>query len=128
MAKIEGVCREIMDKADWISISTEGADGPHVAATWGDYVRKIGFVNDETILVPLFGFRTTERNLLSDDRIELLCATKLVPSTFSLGRGCRIRGKGHIETSGERFAATKEAFSWARGVLVVKVEETHVQL
>jgi hypothetical protein len=128
MAKIEGVCREIMDKADWISISTEGADGPHVAATWGDYVRKLGFVNDETILVPLFGFRATERNLLSDDRIELLCATKLVPSTFSLGRGCRIRGKGHVETSGERFDAVKKAFSWARGVLVVMVEETHVQL
>jgi hypothetical protein len=128
MAKIEGICKEIMDKADWISISTEGVDGPHVAATWGDYVRKLGFVNYETIMVPLSGFRTTERNLLSDDRIELLCATKLVPSAFSLGRGCRIRGKGHVETSGERFAAVKEAFSWARGVLVVKVEETHVQL
>jgi len=128
MAKIEGVCREILDKTEWISVSTVGADGPHVAATWGDYVRKLGFVNNDTILVPLFGFKKTESNLFSDDRIELLCATKLVPSAISLGRGCRIRGKGHVETMGRHFSAAKAAFSWARGVLVVKVEETQVQL
>jgi hypothetical protein len=128
MAKIEGVCKEIMEKTDWISVSTAGTDGPHVAATWGDYVRKLGFPNDETIIVPLFGFKTTERNLLSDDRVELLGATKLVPSAISLGRGCRIRGKGHVEISGKHFSAAKEAFSWARGVLVVKIEEVHVQL
>jgi hypothetical protein len=128
LAKIEGVCREVLEKADWISVSTAGADGPHVAATWGDYVRKLGLGNGETLLIPLFGFKTTERNLLADNRVELLCATKLVPSAISLGRGCRIRGKGHVETSGARFAAAKEAFSWARGVLVVTVEETHVQL
>jgi hypothetical protein len=113
---------------DWISIATAGPDGPHLAATWGDYVRKLGLVNDEMILVPVYGFRTSERNLLVDNRIELLCATKLVPSVQSLGRGFRIKGKGHIETSGVRFAATKAAFSWARGVLVVTVEETHLQL
>jgi hypothetical protein len=128
MSKIEGKCKEIMDKADWIAIATAGADGPHLAATWGDYVRKIGLVNDELVLVPMGGFRATERNLTADNRIELLFATKLVPSAQSLGRGCRIRGKGHVETSGERFDAVKKAFSWARGVLVVTVEETRVQL
>jgi len=128
MAKIEGKCKEIMDKADWIAIATAGTDGPHLAATWGDYVRKIGLVNDELVLVPMGGFRATERNLTADNRIELLFATKLVPSAQSLGRGCRIRGKGHVETSGEHFDAVKNAFSWARGVLVVTVEETHVQL
>ena len=128
MAKIEGKCREIWDKMDWISIATTGLEGPHLAATWGDYVRKLGLVNDEMILVPVYGFRTSERNLLADNRIELLCATKLVPSAQSLGRGFRIRGKGRIETSGERFTAAKAAFSWARAVLVVTVEETHLQL
>jgi len=128
MSKIEGKCNEIMDKADWIAIATAGADGPHLAATWGDYVRKIGLVNDELVLVPMGGFRATERNLTADNRIELLFATKLVPSAQSLGRGCRIRGKGHVETSGEHFDTVKKTFSWARGVLVVTVEETHVQL
>jgi hypothetical protein len=128
MAKIEGVCKEVLEKADWISVSTAGADGPHVAATWGDYIRKLGFPNDETILVPVSGFNTTQRNLALDNRIELLCATKLVPSVISLGRGCRIKGNGHVETSGPHFDAAKAAFSWARAVLVVKVEETHLQL
>jgi hypothetical protein len=128
MAKIEGVCKEIISKADWIAVATAGADGPHLAATWGDYVRKIGLVNDEMVLVPMYGFRVTERNLSADNRIELIFASKLVPSAQSLGRGCRIKGKGRIETSGERFEAAKKAFSWARGVLVVTIEETHVQL
>ena len=128
MAKIEGVCKEIMEKADWISIATAGVDGPHLAATWGDYIRKINTSNDETVMVPVGGFQTTQRNLFSDNRIELLCATKLVRSTQSLGRGCRIRGRGHVETAGELFNSVKKVFPWARGVLVVKVEETHIQL
>ena len=128
MAKIEGVYKEIMDKADWIAVATAGVDGPHLAATWGDYVKKIGHVNDEMVLVPMGSFRATERNLLADNRVELLFASKLVPSAQSLGRGCRIRGKGSVETSGERFDAVKKAFPWARGVLVVTVEETQVQI
>jgi hypothetical protein len=128
MAKIEGASKEILEKADYIAIATAGTEGPHLAATWGDYIKKIGFANDEMVLVPMYGFRTTERNLKADSRVELIFASKLVKSAQSLGRGCRIRGKGHVETSGERFDATKKAFSWARGVLVVTVEETQVQL
>ena len=83
MAKIEGKCKEIMDKADWIAIATAGTHGPHLAATWGDYVRKIGLVNDELVLVPMGGFRATERNLTVTTG-SVLFATKFVPSAQSL--------------------------------------------
>ena len=128
MARIGKTCREVIDKAEWIAIATSGFDGPHLAATWGEYVRALGTVNDEVLLVPVGGYRQTERNLAADNRIELLCGTRLVQGIHSPGKGCRIRGRGHIRTSGEQFEATRRKFPWARGVLVVKVEEVSEQL
>ena len=128
MARIEKTCREVIDQAEWIAIATAGVDGPHLAATWGEYVRALGIVNDEVLLVPVGGYLQTERNLAADNRIELLCGTRLVQGTGGPGKGCRIRGRGHIQTSGEQFEATRCKFPWARGVLVVTVEEVSEQL
>jgi len=128
MSKIEGICREVIDKAEWIAIATSGAEGAHLAGTWGEYVRALRKVNDEILLVPVGGYRTTERNLVPENRIELLCATKRVQGAHGPGKGCWIRGTGEIKTSGNRFTAAKTKFPWARGVLVVKVEEVSSQL
>ncbi len=128
MTKIEGACREVINKAEWVAIATSGADGAHLAGTWGEYIRTLGVENDEIILVPVGGYRTTERNLSSDNRIELLCATKQVQGANGPGKGCRIRGTGRIQTTGDRFAAAKKKFPWARGVLVVTVDEASSQL
>jgi Pyridoxamine 5'-phosphate oxidase len=128
MSKIEIACREVIEKAEWVAIATSGPEGPHLAATWGEYIRGLGIENDEILIAPVGGYRTTERNLLSDNRIELLCATKQVKGAHGPGKGCRIRGTGQIQTSGDRFAAAKKKFPWARGVLVVKVDEAGPQL
>ena len=128
MSKIEGVCREVIDKAEWIAIATSGAAGAHLAGTWGEYIRSLCVEKEEIILIPVGGYRTTEQNLVSDNRIELLCATKQVQGAHGPGKGCRIRGTGQIQTSGDRFASAKKKFPWARGVLVVKVEEVSAQL
>ncbi len=128
MLKIAGACREVIDKAEWVAIATSGTEGAHLAATWGDYVRSLGVEDGEIVLVPVGGYRTTERNLASDNRIELLCATRDVAGAGGPGKGCRIRGTGRVETSGDRFTAAKKKFPWARGVLVVKVEEAASQL
>ncbi|MCX6543221.1 MAG: hypothetical protein NTV05_02265 [Acidobacteria bacterium] len=42
-----------------MAIATTGPDGPHLAATWGDYVRALG-VPDNVILIPAGGLQTTE--------------------------------------------------------------------
>ncbi len=128
MAKIENVCREVINKSEWVAIATAGVAGAHLAGTWGEFVRTLGVENDEVILVPVGGYRITEKNLSMDNRIELLCATRQVQGNNGPGKGCRIRGTGRIETSGDRFAAAKKKFPWARGVLVVKAEEVSAQL
>ena len=100
MDKIEGKCREVFDKAEWVAIATAGKDGPHLVATWGDYIRVLG-TKDDKILVPVAGYQITEKNLTNDNRIEILCATRQVHGAHGPGKGCRIRGTWQIQTSGE---------------------------
>ncbi len=96
MSKIEGICREVIDKAEWVAIATSGAEGPHIAGTWGEYIRALGVENDAILLVPVGGYQTAERNLASDNRMELLCDTKQVQGARGPEKGCRIRGTGRI--------------------------------
>jgi len=128
MAKIEKKCKEVLDKAEWIAIATVGADGPHLAGTWGEYVKALGMVNDDTLFVPIGGYLKTEDNLEMNSRIELLCGTRQVQGNHGPGKGCRIRGTGQIQKYGEKFEAVKKLFPWARGVLVIKAEEVYEQL
>ncbi len=126
--KIEGKCKEVLEKAEWVAIATAGKEGPHLAGTWGDYIRSLGISDDGILLVPVGGYRTTERNLGSDAHIELLIATRQVQGANGPGKGCRIRGTGRILAAGDQFEKTKKIFSWARAVLVVKADEVSAQL
>ena len=128
MVKIEKKCKEVLDKTEWIAIATVGTDGPHLAGTWGEYIRVLGSINDNTLLVPVGGYRKTEENLKTDSRIELLCGTRQVEGIHGPGKGCRISGTGRIQITGVRFEAVKKIFPWARGVLVIKAEEVYEQL
>lgn len=31
---IEGACREVIEKSEWLAIATAGPGGPHTAACW----------------------------------------------------------------------------------------------
>ncbi|MCE8425107.1 MAG: hypothetical protein J5U17_04955 [Candidatus Methanoperedens sp.] len=41
MVKIEGKYKEVIDKTEWVAIATCGENGPHMVATWRDYVRAL---------------------------------------------------------------------------------------
>jgi len=128
MPQIEGICREVIDKTEWIAIATAGPDGPHVVATWGDYVRALG-VEAERLTIPVGGMHRTEANLRRDNRVELLCGTRQVLGTGGRpGRGCRIAGEVEFHVSGPCFDAVKAKFPWARAAMVVQVREVSLQL
>jgi hypothetical protein len=127
MAKIEGACREACEATEFVAIVTNGDDGPHVVGNWGDYMRKLG-VRDDLIVLPAGRYHKTEQNLRKDNRIQLMVASKAVQGTRSPGQGCLISGTGEIVFSGEAFDAVKAKFPWARGALVIKVQEAITQL
>ncbi|MCC6580802.1 MAG: pyridoxamine 5'-phosphate oxidase family protein [Phycisphaeraceae bacterium] len=127
MTTIEGICREVIEKTEWIAIATTGPDGPHVVATWGDYVRTLGIDND-TVLIPVGLMHRTERNLTRDSRVELLCGTRQVVGAHGPGKGCSIIGQAQLQSSGPAFDSAKARFPWARAVLVVKAEKVEPQL
>jgi len=54
MANMDAAIREVIDKSEWVAIATVGPDGPHLAATWGDYVRALG-VKDDVVVIPAGG-------------------------------------------------------------------------
>ena len=127
MLTLEGEIRAVIDRSEWVAVATTGPAGPHLAATWGDYVRALG-VQDDVILIPAGGMQTTEANLAADPRIELLFASREVKGPGGRGQGCRLRGRGEFEASGPRAEAVRARYPWARGALVVRVEDAIAQL
>lgn len=127
MEKIAGICKEVVEKSEWVSIATAGPEGPHLAATWGDYIRKLG-ISDNLILIPAGFLHKTEANLKHNPRVELLFATRQVQGNHGPGRGCLVTGTGALQTTGLAAAKVKAQFPWARGVLIVTIESAVTQL
>ncbi len=119
--------RAVIDRSEWVAIATVGPDGPHLAGTWGDYVRVLGVAPDR-VVIPAGGLRRTEANLANDHRIELLFASRQVQGSNGPGQGCVLRGRGELQTAGPAMDAVRQRFRWARAALVVHVEQASTQL
>ena len=127
MTKIEGNCRDVCEATEFVTIVTTGDDGPHVVGNWGDYMRALG-IGADTIVLPAGRYRQTEQNLRKNNRVQLLVASRKVQGTRSPGQGYLIVGTAEIVSSGEIADAVKAKFPWARGALVIHVEEVTAQL
>jgi hypothetical protein len=127
MTKIEGVCRDVCDATEFVTIVTTGEDGPHVVGNWGEYMRVLG-IKENMIVFPAGRYQQTEKNLRKNIRVQLLVASKKVQGTHSAGQGCLIIGTGEILNSGDIVNAVKAKFPWARGAMVIHVEDVKTQL
>lgn len=128
MAWNEGACKEVMEKTEWVAIVTQGKAGPHLVATWGNYLRIRKRDDLELIVIPVGHYYKTEANLKNNQNIQLLIASRQVKGSYGLGQGFLLQGSGEILTDGEFFLDIKKQFSWARGALVIKVKEAKAQL
>jgi predicted pyridoxine 5'-phosphate oxidase superfamily flavin-nucleotide-binding protein len=127
MARIEGNCRAVLEATEFVTIVTSGDDGPHVVGNWGDYLRAAG-IGADTIVLPAGHYRQTEQNLRNDNRVQLLVASRKVQGARGLGQGYLIVGTAEIVATGEIADAVKAKFPWARGALVIHVEDVTAQL
>lgn len=127
MTKIEGVCRDVCEATEFVTIVTMGDDGPHIVGNWGDYMRVLG-IKENMIIFPAGRYHQTEKNLRKSNRIQLLIASKKVQGTRSPGQGCLITGTGEIVSAGDIVDTVKAKFPWARGAMVIHVEDVKTQL
>lgn len=117
-------CKEVIDKTEWISITTNSEAGPHVVAAWGYRLRKIGIQDGKTIALPAGKYFQTEQNLAKDPNVQLLMASGDIQRTGgNKGQGYRFLGKGEVQTKGPLVDLVKNDFPWARGALVIQVEK-----
>ena len=127
MALLDGTCREVLDQTEFVAMVTAGPDGPHITATWGDYVRTLGF-EDDRIVIPAGYYHQMEANLASNGEIQLLVASRKVAGKLGPGQGFTLRGTGKIVDSGDEMDRVKSHFPWARGALIVQVLEAVAHL
>ena len=127
MAMIENACRQTLEATEFVTIVTQGEAGPHVAATWGDYIRALGIDND-TLIIPVGYLRETEANLRRDSGVQVLAASRQVQGTHGPGQGCLLTGTAEILSEGDLVTKVKEKFPWARGAMLIHVESAKTQL
>lgn len=127
MALIEGACLEVLERTEFVALVTAGPDGPHITATWGDYVRTLGIEGDR-LVIPAGYYHQMESNLALNKDIQLLVASRAVTGKLGPGQGYTLRGTGEIVTAGEEMDRVKKHFPWARGALIVQVVEAIAHL
>lgn len=127
MSVIDAVTRDLLEKTEFLAIVTQGPDGPYMAGNWGDYLRRIGLQGD-SIVLPAGHYHQTEKNLRTDNRIQVLVASRAVKGSHGPGQGCVLSGTGAIQTEGDAAQRAKAAFPWARGALVIDVTSVKTQL
>lgn len=118
-------CREVVERTEWIAITTSSEEGPHAVAAWGYRLRKMGIRDGGIIVLPAGKYFQTEENLKKDPRIQLLIASSEVQrADGKKGQGYRISGRGEVHAEGAMADLVKAEFPWARGALVVRIEKT----
>ena len=127
MHAIDAVTRDLLEKTEFLAIVTQGPDGPHVAGNWGDYLRRLG-IDGDRIVLPAGHYHETENNLRSNNRIQVLVASRAVKGSHGPGQGCVLSGIGSVQAEGEAAQRVKAKFPWARGALVIDVESVKLQL
>jgi hypothetical protein len=127
MSKLEGVVHDLLQATEFVAIVTSGEQGPHLVGNWGNYLRTLG-TDGDTIVLPAGRYSQTEENLRTDAKITVMAASRQVQGTRGPGQGCVLSGRGEIVTSGPLVEKVKANFPWARGALLIHVEDVQTQL
>ncbi len=121
MNTLPEVLKSVIEHAEIVTIATCGADGPHLVATWAEYLRALES-GGMTLTAPAGGYRMTEKNLQNNARVQVLVGSKGVEGKHGMGTGYRLSGTASIQTSGEHAERARQKYPWARGALVIEVE------
>jgi len=110
---------EVLQHEGVVAIVSWGDDEPHVVNTWNSY---LVVTDDGHILIPAYGMRKTEKNVIVNHKVKLTLGSKEVLGYKDYqGTGFMIDGTaGYIE-SGTTYDMMKEKFSFLTRVLDITV-------
>ncbi len=125
MSKLSDKFSEVLTHEGVVSIMSWGVE-PHLVNTWNSY---LVVTADERILIPAYGFRKTEKNIVVNNKIKISLGSKEVLGYKDYpGTGFIIEGTAAYIESGEEFDMMKEKFSWLTRVLEITVESAKQML
>ncbi|EGW40920.1 pyridoxamine 5'-phosphate oxidase family protein [Desulfosporosinus sp. OT] len=102
-----------------VAIVTQGTDEPHVVNTWNSYVH---ISADDKLLIPAGFMHRTEKNIASNDKIQLTMGSREVQGKMYKGTGFLIKGTARFLKDGEEFTMMKKQYDWIRAVLEITIE------
>lgn len=102
-----------------VAIVTQGTDEPHVVNTWNSYVH---ISSDDKLLIPAGYMHRTEKNIASNNKVQLTVGSREVQGKLSKGTGFLIKGTARFLKDGEEFEMMKKQFAWMRAVLEITIE------
>ena len=77
---------------------------------------------EEQILIPCFGFHTTEKNALHQPHMELSLGSDQVQGKLGMGTGFLLTGTGKFLSEGALYAQMRTKCDWIKRVLVFSPE------
>lgn len=110
---------EVLKQEGVVSITSWGIDEPHVTNTWNSY---LVVTEDERILIPAAGLRSTENDINVNNRVKVTLGSKEVLGFNDYqGTGFLIEGTAKFFNSGAEFEMMQSKFPFANRVLEITV-------
>lgn len=108
---------EVLNHEGVVSITSWGQDEPHVTNTWNSY---LVVTEDERILIPAAGLRSTEKDVNINNRVKVTFGSKEVLGFNDYqGTGFLVEGTAKFIDSGLEFEMMREKFPFANRVLEI---------
>jgi len=110
---------EVLQHEGVVAIVSWGDNEPHVVNTWNSYLVVTGKGH---ILIPAYGMRKTEKNVLVNNRVKITLGSKEVLGYKDYqGTGFMIEGTASYIESGDTYEMMKEKFSFLTRVIDITV-------
>lgn len=110
---------EVLKHEGVVSIVSWGSDEAHVTCTWNSYLE---ITNDERILIPAAGMRSTENDVNQNNNVKVtLGAREVMGNNNYQGTGFEIGGTAKFLTTGSEFDMMKEKYPFLNRVLEITV-------
>ncbi|MEX2784628.1 pyridoxamine 5'-phosphate oxidase family protein [Streptococcus sp. H49] len=113
--------KKVLDYEGVVSITSWGADDPHVTCTWNSYLVLKG---NKRLLLPVAGMHSTEEDLSVNPKLIITLGSRQVEGFNGYqGTGFRVLGIGKLVNEGAEFEEMKAKFPFLRSVLEVTVTD-----